>query len=77
MCALLCLLVVLSGGEATLSKKTRKERRKWEQVNPQDPFIGLYQISMPMSTSAFIAWATSLCDSKKLGTSSGYLYVAC
>ena len=30
-----------------------------------------------MSTSAFIAWATSLCDSKKLGTSSGYLYVAC
>ena len=58
-------------------QEDEKGKKKREQVDPQDPFIGLCQISMPMSTSAFIAWATSLCDSKILGTSSGYLYVAC
>ena len=80
LCALLCLLVV-RGGEATLSKKDKKGKKKREQVDPQDPFIGLCESNIyaysTMSTSAFIAWATSLCDSKKLGTSSGYLYVAC
>ena len=47
LCALLCLLVVLSGREATLSKKDKKGKKKKEQVDPQDPFIGLCQISMP------------------------------
>ena len=41
LCALLCLLVVLSGGKATLSKKYKKGKKKKEQVDPQDPFIGL------------------------------------
>ena len=34
LCALLCLLVVLSGGEATLSKKDKKGKKKKEQVDP-------------------------------------------
>lgn len=33
LCALLCLLVVLSGGEATLSKKDKKGKKKKEQVD--------------------------------------------
>ena len=34
LCALLCLLAVLSGGEATLSKKDKKGKKKKEQVDP-------------------------------------------
>ena len=34
LCALLCLLAVLSGGEATLSKKDKKGKKKKEQVEP-------------------------------------------
>ena len=46
LCALLCLLVVLSGGEATLSKKDKKGKKKKEQVDPISTFKGYcYQSS--------------------------------
>lgn len=45
LCALLCLLVVLSGGEATLSKKDKKGKKKKEQVDPISTFKGYNQSS--------------------------------
>ena len=51
LCALLCLLVVLSGGEATLSKKDKKGKKKKEQVHP----ICLY----------YYQTARQSCDNKK------------
>ena len=60
LCALLCLLVVLSGGRATLSKKDKKGKKKEEQVDPQDPFIGLCESNIyAYSTMSTSAWATS------------------
>ena len=50
LCALLCLLAVLSGGEATLSKKDKKGKKKKEQVDPISTLVATHSTSIIRAT---------------------------
>ena len=73
--ALLCLLAVLSGGEATLSKKDKKGKKKKEQVEPISTLVVIHPYSASTdlwSTGLLLKWPS--CDCK---TRSSYFYIAC
>ena len=44
LCAFLCLMAVLEGGEATLSKRDKKGKKKKEQVDPISTLVAMLTV---------------------------------
>ena len=77
LCALLCLLAVLSGGEATLSKKDKKGKKKKEQVDPISTLVatptvhilqGYHQSGIHVTVKQVVVTYTLLVEAFAIGT---------